>query len=308
MGRATLREALSRSDAPLILGTMVRRLVEDAYQRKQSQWRRYVAVDEVPDFKDVQTMNIFTDDALERILEGEPYPEATLGEETTAWRVHKYGKILKVTYEMMINDDLRAIRRLARNYGDLVETGEARLIVGLLESLPVARDINGAALTGALNEALVGAAINSYSETQDSRGNEIVAAPAFLIHAGRHRSAITTILRPSTIYDFNPVANAVVPIEEPFLKDKNSIYLISDPNNAPALEMDFLNSPLDPREDYRNGPRVIPDSIQPLTALPGDVGLAGEGFRYDTLAYKVRHVYGGAIVNNALVKRIQITP
>lgn len=308
MQRRTLREALTRQDAPVVLQGMIDIFVRQAYEYKTSNWRRYVTVDEVTNFREIENAIVYTDDVLDRIIEGEPYPEGRIVEDVARWRVHKYGKILKVTYEMMVNDDLRAIRNLAINYGRLAESGEPRLVGSLLDSLAVSDDLDGNPLTGALDETLIQRALNAFYERQTAGGRKLNVRPAYVIASGRWVDPLRTIFRPSTVYDFNPLAARVEVIEEPYLPASavNSIFFVADPALMPGIEVDFLNVPFDARENYTNGPRVIPDSIQPLSALPGDVGLAGEGFRYDTLAYKVRHVYGGGIVDPLALMRVNL--
>ena len=306
--RMTLVETVSRSDAPIILGATVNTLVMRAYEYRTSPWREYVNVGEVPDFRDVDYINIYTEDQLDRIIEGEPYPEGRFREEAAPrFRVHKYGKMLKITYEMIIDDNLRMIRSLAENYGRLAESGEARMAVNLLESIPVGDDLDGNPLAGPLNEDLMSRALNAFYYGQEQRGRILQLSPSMCIAHGRYADVLRTVFRPSTVYDFNPLAGRVRVLEEPYLTDHNFFYLIADPNINPAIEIDFLNSPFDSREDYRNGPRVIPDSLNTTSVLPGDIGVAGEGFRYDSLGFKVRHVYGGAVVDDRVVLKVEIT-
>lgn len=303
----SLKEAFSRQDAPVLLQSAVNVMVREGYQRPQSNWRDYCVVDAVGNFRDINRAVITIEDDLEPIEENEAYPETKISEAASAWRVQKWGRILPISLEMAVNDDTRKLRDLAVGLGGLASVAEARLVARLLESLPVSNDADGNPLRGPLTDGLIQRAVNAFYERQDQAGREVEAPPAYVVTPPRHESALRAIFRQSTPLDFNPLGGEVQAIyKEAYLRNKNRVYILADKNVLPGIEVDFLRVPSDPREDYTNGPRVLVDSATPTFPLPGDIGVVGDGFKYDTVNLKVRHVFGGGVVDPLAIVVIEI--
>jgi len=299
----SLREMATLADAPVALGTAVNLLVLDAYQRASHDWQKYTKIDTVPNFNDVKRVIVDTgDDDLEKVLEGEYYPEMGITETTNTWRVVKWGRLLKVTYEMIVNDDNRKLRDLAAGVGRLAAIAESKLVTSQYSGLSVSTGYDGNPLSGTMDTTLMDKAMATYAQLTDSNGNALEIAPAYVVTPPAYRSFLESYFRPSTALDFNPYAGAAEVVENRYLTG-NKIFIFPNPNDFPALELDYLKVPADPREDYSRGPRVLVDQASSAAAvLPGDVGTSGDGFRYDSISYKVRHVFGAGVVeSNAIL-------
>lgn len=302
-----ITEMVTSKDLPLFLQSTIDATVQAYYRRVQSQWRRYTVTDTVPDFNPVTFRRIYTDDELDLILEGEPYREGQLHEDTYSWKVAKYGKLLKVTYEALVNDDARQLRQMASQYGRMIAELEPKLVAEFLDGLAISLDTAAAPLSGIFDEALIEEAMLAFRTQTNENGRRIVAIPRFLVVSPKWLNTAITLLRPSTPLDFNILGGALEIIEEPYLVNEDHAFIFADPQVMPAVEVDYLAVPGDNRENYSNGPRTFWEGGEVAQALPSQVGLFGEGFRYDTLNYKVRHVLGIGSPDPRAVFKIEFT-
>ena len=78
----------------------------------------------------------------------------------------------------------------------------------------------------------------------------------------------------------NTIRDSFDPIVSPYLRgDENNYYLSAKPSDVEGIEIGFLGGRQDPEILVQDQPTV------------------GNVFVYDTIRYKVRHEYGGAVVN-----------
>lgn len=78
----------------------------------------------------------------------------------------------------------------------------------------------------------------------------------------------------------NTIRDSFEPIVSPYLRgDENNYYLSANPNDVEGIEIGFLNGKEDPEILVQDQPTV------------------GNVFTYDTIRYKVRHEFGGAVVD-----------
>ena len=294
-----IAEMMMRSDAPVALGSSLERRVLDMYQIAQGAFRSYCVVDTVPDLRDVENLRLDTADTLDRLGEREEYKDGKFRETSSRIRVVKYGKILNITKEMRLNDDTRAVFRLAEQYGRMAARTEAKVAPALLEQIAVTTDDDGP-IEGVLDETLIERMFQVFWDRETEEGKKIEVDPALMVFHPTHRVALDSVFRPSTAGDYNPLSGwlpASGLIQERYLTDKQYLYLMAAPAEWPTIEVDFLRSGVDPREDYSNGPRVFSDGFTTIPLMPGDIGAQGAGFRYDTMQFKVTHFLGGARVD-----------
>lgn len=294
-----IAEMMMRSDAPVALASSLERRVLDMYRTAQGAFRSYCDVTTVPDLRDVENLRLDTADTLDRLGEREEYQRGKFAEKSSRIRVVKYGKALDITKEMRLNDDTRAVFDLASQYGRIAARTEAQVAPALLEQLPVSSDTEGD-LEGPLDEELIERMFNLFWDRETAEGKKIEMDPDRMVFHPIHNVALAKVFRPTSAGDYNPLSGWLPEsglIRERYLTDKTRLYLMANPAEAPLIEVAFLRSRIDPREDYSNGPRVIPDGVATIPLLPGDIGSGGEGFLYDSMTFKVTHFLGGARVD-----------
>lgn len=142
-GRASLNEALTTSDFPSLFGNVLYRRLLAQYKTQPQTWRNYVEIDNtVQDFRDRWAVTIDgAASAYDPVKEQSGYPEAKLSDNKYLYHVNKFGRKLSLSWEMTVNDDLRAFQRAPQ----LMGMGGARSIERFVTQLYV--DANGPAAT-----------------------------------------------------------------------------------------------------------------------------------------------------------------
>lgn len=300
-----LQEIAMRADAPVLFNATVEPIVLSAFARNDGQYRRYVRIGTVPNFKPKRAKRLFMNERLDRLGEYEEYKDVRWAKVGAEWAAHKYGKLIGVSYETITNDDTDEVVQVSDEFGRIAGLTRAEFIPKFLDRLPISRDLEGAQLRGPLTPDLIERALQAWGSQRDHGGEEVNLTLGRVVHHGTTLGrSLRTIIRPSTDGDYNAYAGALPDdglVDEPRIKNKMSIYMLTDPAAYAPLEMDFLVNPADARENYSERPRVIAEPGTPVgTWLPGDAGMGSEGFRFDTLASKVRDNFGGGWREEAL--------
>lgn len=300
-----LKEIAMRADAPLIFNSTVAPIVHSAFARSDGQYRQYVRIGTVPNFKPRRAKRLYLNERLDKLGEYEEYKDVRWASVGAEWSAHKYGKLIGVSYETITNDDTDEIVNVAEEFGRIAGLTRAEFIPGYLARVPVSRDLQGQPLRGPLTPELIDRALRAWGSQRDHGGEEVDLPLGRVVHHGTTLGrSLRSIIRPSTDGDYNAYAGALPDggfVDEPRLRNKQDIYFLPDPAAYAALEMDFLVNPDDARENYSQNPRVIAEPGTPVsTWLAGDAGMGSEGFRFDTLASKVRDNFGGGFREEAL--------
>lgn len=146
----------STSDFTVILGNTVNRTLRAAYEASGQTFRPLVRETFVSDFRDVTRAQLGEAPKLEKVNESGEFKRGTIGEGSEKYRVTTFGKIVGITRQALINDDLGAFTRLAQMFGVQAAQLESDLVWGELLSNPNMGD--GTALFHASHNNLASAA------------------------------------------------------------------------------------------------------------------------------------------------------
>nr|WP_238347330.1 prohead protease/major capsid protein fusion protein [Pseudomonas taiwanensis] len=178
------------SDFPILLGGAVNRTLRDSYAQAPQTWRPLGQQTTVPDFRTTTRAALGDISALEEVKEHGEYKYGKLEEEGAPIRVAKFGKIIAITWESIINDDLGALTRIPRAYGMAAAQTESNLVWNLLLSNPnytdgkaifVAEHGNLAGSGGAINTTTLGAARAAMRKQQSKAGAFLNVEPRYLV-------------------------------------------------------------------------------------------------------------------------------
>lgn len=178
------------SDFPILLGGGVTRTLRDAYAQAPQTWRPLGQMTTVPDFRATTRAALGDISALEEVKEHGEYKYGKLEEEGAPIRVTKFGKIIAITWEAVINDDLGALTRIPRAYGLAAAETESNLVWNLILSNPnftdgtaifVAGHGNLAASGGAINTTTLGAARAAMRKQKSKAGAFLNVEPRYLV-------------------------------------------------------------------------------------------------------------------------------
>lgn len=178
------------SDFPLLLGGTINRTLRDAYALAPQTWRPLGRQTSVPDFREITRVALGDISALEKVSEHGEYKYGTLGEEGVPLKVAKFGKIIAVTWESIVNDDLSALTRIPQALGAAAAQTESDVVWNLLLGNPNFVDGtalfhadhgNLAASGGAINTTTLAAARAAMRKQKSKAGHFLNLGPEFLV-------------------------------------------------------------------------------------------------------------------------------
>lgn len=131
-GAAAIRAAMSTSDFPAILGDTMRKALRTGYESEPGTHAAWIRHSTVLDFKPQSRSILGSMPDLLKVPEGSEYPYGAVDEDKSVpFIVEKYGRIIAVTWEALVNDDLGALGRIPQGLGQAARRKEADLAYAL---------------------------------------------------------------------------------------------------------------------------------------------------------------------------------
>jgi len=109
--------SLSSSDFPNLLSGVASKMLRTAYENFPSTYQLWCAIGDVPDFKASPRIQLGSFNSLAVIPEGGEYTYGSFDEESESVTAQTKGKGLKLTRQMIVNDDLNGFNRRAQMLG-----------------------------------------------------------------------------------------------------------------------------------------------------------------------------------------------
>ncbi|MFI8384827.1 prohead protease/major capsid protein fusion protein [Pseudomonas sp. NPDC079086] len=274
------------SDFPLLLGSTVNRTLRAAYELAPQTWRPLGRPTTVPDFRAVTRAALGDIAALEKVNEHGEYKYGTLDEDGAPIKVTKFGKIIAITWEAVVNDDLSALTRVPQSLGAAAAQTESDLVWALLLGNPNFTDGtavfhadhgNLAAAGGAINTTTLGAARAAMRKQKSKAGHFLNIGPQFLV-VGPDKEL--------EAYQFT---------SSNYVPAKNSD--INDSRNA-ALGV-IVDARITGNQWYLYAAPGVVDTFE-YAYLEGEQGVfteTREGFEVDGMEIKARLVFGAAWID-----------
>ncbi|MBT3808598.1 MAG: peptidase U37, partial [Rhodospirillaceae bacterium] len=101
----------STSDFPEILAAVTNKTLRDAYEAAPRTFMPIARRTSASDFKDINRLQLGEAPQLEKVNESGEFKRGTMGEAKERYRVETYGKVMAITRQVIINDDLDAFTR-----------------------------------------------------------------------------------------------------------------------------------------------------------------------------------------------------
>ncbi|WP_055135601.1 prohead protease/major capsid protein fusion protein [Pseudomonas corrugata] len=243
----------STSDFPLLLGSTVNRTLRDAYTNAPQTWRPLGRQTTVPDFRAVTRAALGDIAALEQVKEHGEYKYGTLSEDGAPIKVAKFGKIIAITWETIVNDDLGALTRIPAALGNAAAATESNVVWALLLGNPNFTDGvpfydaghgNLAASGGAINTTTLAAARAAMRKQKSKAGEFLNLSPEFLV-VGPDKELeafqfTSSVYVPAKNADINDVRNASLTVIVDARITGNQWYLFSAPGAVDTFEYAYL--------------------------------------------------------------------
>jgi hypothetical protein len=198
-----------------------------------------------------------------------------------------------VSRETIVNDDLMAIRQIPTKLAVSAAYTLAEFVYGFLSSNPTIYD--GSALfttaaphnnlgASALSTAAMQSGVTAMREQANFAGKRIGLRPHFLVVPPELEWTGMVVTKSAGVpgspnNDINPMMGYVTPIVSPQLSSTTQWFLVADPREVDTIEIGFVGGQLNPALFIQDQP------------------LYGLNFTQDAISYKVRHEYGGAVVD-----------
>lgn len=127
-----IEAAMTRSDLPLLLEGIGSRAMRQAYESAPASHALWTAEREVSDFRTQTLLQLSEAPGLEKVSEGGEYTNGYFSEAASSFKVETFGRIISITRQAMLNDDLGAFTRLPAAFGAASRRMEADLVYSKL--------------------------------------------------------------------------------------------------------------------------------------------------------------------------------
>jgi len=258
--------SLSTSDFSSLLANVANKRLRQGYEENQPSYQRWARrAPDAPDFKSMSVVNLAgAPDLLQVNEHGEfKYGAMTDGKET--YSMLTYGRIVSLTRQALINDDLRGFDRLVGAFGNSAARLENRTVYSILTANAALSDAvalfhathaNLAGVGAKIDVTTLGAGRAAMRLQKGLQGEELNLAPSYLIVpatqenlAYQYTSANYVPLQPDKVNEFRAGGRtAVEPIVEAILDASSTTawYLAANTGQVDTVEYCYLQGAAGP--------------------------------------------------------------
>lgn len=265
IGRSGLH---STSDFPLMLANVANKTLRAAYDttpRTFTAWARQAVI---TDFKPVARNQLGGAPDLLRVPESGEFTYGTIGESREVYALVTYGRIVGITRQTLINDDLDAFTRIPSAFGAAAADLESDLVYSIFSTNPNMADGNplfhashaNLGTAGAISETTLAEAYRLFGNQRGLEGRQISVLPRYIITPPGVRSVEArknvTATTPNAVAGVNAFANRLEPIEEARLipaAGPDPWFLAADPSRIDTIEFAYLEGQQGVYTETRSG-------------------------------------------------------
>lgn len=246
----------STSDFAAILANVANKTLRSAYDttpRTFSAWARRTTI---VDFKPVQRTQLGGAPDLEKVLESGEFQYGTIGEAKEVYALATYGRIVGITRQTLINDDLDAFTRVPAAFGASAADLESDIVYAILTQNPAMgdgtdlfhADHGNLGSASVIDEDALAAAYRSFGAQKGLEDRLIRVVPRHIIVPPGVRSVEArkqiTSTTPANTQDVNAFAGRLEVVEEPRLipdSGEDPWFLAADPARVDTVEYAYLD-------------------------------------------------------------------
>lgn len=248
--------AMSTSDFPNLLSNIGHKILRAEYQAAQQTFKALAVQSNLPDFKAMNGIQFGGASDFEEVKENGEFKYGSLVETVDNWKLSTYGKIFKMSRQMIINDDLAGFTRMARLIAINAANNESTLFWNLITSSSTKTGVDGVALfhsthgnlaaSGAVLDATSLAAARTAMRRQKGlKSTEyITIIPKYIVVAPEQELAadqVLTNITPNQTGQVNPFpGSGLMKIVEPRLA-ATAWYVFADPSIIQGFTYGYLD-------------------------------------------------------------------
>ena len=260
----------STSDFPEILSAVTNKTLRQAYDAYPRTFMLFCRQVLATDFKAMHRVQLGEAPQLLEVSESGEFKRGTLGESKESYKVKTYGRVVAITRQTLINDDLDAFTRIPAMYGNSIAQLESDVVWGIITANPAMADGNALFHTNHKNLAGTGAALAvdavgaaraaMAKQTGLDKKTVLNVRPAFLIVPAslelKAEQMVAQNLVPAATSSVVPQSiRTLAPISEPRLDaaSETAWYLAASPNQIDTIEYAYLEGQQGAYIETRNG-------------------------------------------------------
>ena len=260
----------STSDFPEILSAVTNKTLRQAYDAYPRTFMLFCRQVLATDFKAMHRVQLGEAPQLLEVGESGEFKRGTLGESKESYKVKTYGRVVAITRQTLINDDLDAFTRIPAMYGNSIAQLESDVVWGIITANPAMADGNALFHANHKNLAGTGAALAVEAvgsaraamakQTGLDKKTVLNVRPAFLIVPAslelKAEQMVAQNLVPSATSNVVPQSiRTLAPISEPRLDaaSETAWYLAASPNQIDTIEYAYLEGQQGAYIETRNG-------------------------------------------------------
>jgi len=245
----------STSDFANLLANVAAKRLRQAYQAAPQTFKAWSRQSNNPDFKSKSVVQLSSAPAFKRVREGGEYSYGGLTDGAETYALATYGRIVAITRQALINDDLGAFDRIPTMVGRAAADLESTTVYNILldnsalsDSVALFHATHGNLMTGSAidetNLALADKAMRDQrSLAAKSADREYLnLMPKFLLTGNAYRISaqkILTAVQSTVSTEVNPFSNAMTQVTEARITG-NKWFLIADPSQIDTVEYSYL--------------------------------------------------------------------
>jgi len=244
----------STSDFPAILADVTNQTLRAGYEAAPKTFMPFCRQTTATNFKDIYRAQLGEAPELEKVNEKGEFKYGTLGEGRESYKLATTGKIIALTRQTLINDDMDAFTRIPQAFGASAAEVENSTVWGLITANANMSDNvklfhashKNLGTPGALSETTLSEARKNFRrQTGVNTKRPLNLEAKFLIVPAALETAaqkILTALTAHTTGDVNVFANSLTLIVEPRLDDNSETawYLAAEPMRIDTIEYAYL--------------------------------------------------------------------
>lgn len=243
----------STSDFPNVLASTVNRSLRAAYQVAPRTFTGWARRSTNKDFR-VKAVNQLSElTKFQQVNEGGEYKMLTFGDSAESYALAKYGGIIAITWESLINDDLSAFDRLPVMVGAEAAATEGDIVYGVLNNNAALSDSvalfhathnNLAGSGAAITVASLGTGRAAMRKQTGPKGRVLNITPDFLIVGPDKESEANQYTSANFVaaknLDINPAYNTALEVVVDNRISGNNWYLAATPTLIDTIEYSYL--------------------------------------------------------------------
>lgn len=286
-----LREALGTDTLDVVLGDAIGRRMVQEYQTNSvyDVWRDMVTIVPVQDFRTQERVRFGGYGDLPAVAQSAPYLDlASPTDEKAEYAVTKRGGLETITLEAITNDDVGLVQRVPLKLAQAAKRTLSKFVLSIPQTNPVIYDgialfhaTHGNLGAAALSSDAVGAGRVAMKAQKEKDSNEKLGiGPSFLWVPDELEEDAWNLFRRATNLDADFIQSLQLQVRPVWCwEDADDWCMTAETRDVPFVELGFLGGREDPELFVQDSPT------------------SGSMFSHDKLTYKIRHIYGGVVVD-----------